>query len=125
MSVERTRLIEQVREGMHVVDLNGDKLGDVEYVQMGDEGAITTQGTNQDSPQEQMPKAAIGGVTETLHDSEPDVPDTKRRQLLRSGFIKVDRSWGHAARYVEPDQIAEVTGDTVRLSIAQDELPRD
>jgi hypothetical protein len=58
--------------------------------------------------------AAIPVMGEGLDD--PDLPDELREELRRTGFIEV-----HApglkgpARYIHGDQIAEISGDTVRL----------
>jgi hypothetical protein len=43
-SIFRTSLIDQVQEGMTVIDADGEKLGTVEYIKAGDAGAATTGG---------------------------------------------------------------------------------
>ena len=45
-----SRSMEQIEEGMTVVDLAGEKVGKVEYVQFGDPGSITTQGNDLGQP---------------------------------------------------------------------------
>lgn len=132
MSTERARdddtlfntsPIEQVREGMTVVDAAGEKLGTVEYVQMGDPDAATTRGTEQTSLGQQLPKSVISGATEPFFNDEPELPEPLRRQLIHSGFIKVDRpGFGGKDRYFRSDAIQEVVNDTVRLKVHKDQL---
>jgi hypothetical protein len=114
--------IAQVTDGMTVVDSAGEKVGDVEYVQMGDPQAATTRGNEPDEP------GLIGQVGMAIlgDEREPDVPEPKRSQLLRYGFIKVDGpGLTDADRYVRSDRIAGVSGDTVTLTVPKDELPTE
>ncbi len=124
MTTERTHLIEHVREGMQVVDGNGDKLGKVEFVQMGEPEAATTRGTDQNPLNAQLPKSVISGISEAVSGTEPAVPEAERAQLMRHGFIKIDRSLWHADRYARADQIGEVAGDTVTLQVLKDDLTK-
>lgn len=110
-TVFHTQPVERVQEGMTVVDAAGEKLGTVAYVKMGDPQAVTTQGNEPGQPGSigEVPLAVTG-------EREPDVPEPLRSQLLRSGFIKVDRPGLLAAdRYVPGDRIGDVSGDTVTL----------
>src|SRR5207249_1306676 len=43
-SVFKSKLIERVQEGMRVIDANGDDIGSVEHLKMGDPEALTTAG---------------------------------------------------------------------------------
>lgn len=110
--VFNTPLIEQVYQGMKVVDATGEEVGEVEYVQMGDPGTVTTAGNEYQEP------GFIRGVARSIFGDEPDVPEPLRSQLLRSGFIKVDGPGllDHD-RYVRGDQIRSVADDTVTLAI--------
>src|SRR5205814_9554725 len=85
-SVFHTSPIELVREGMSVVDAAGEKVGKVEGLKMGDPEAVTTAGN------ENRPTDLIGQVVRTWagDEVEPDLPEPRRSELLRSGFIKVD-----------------------------------
>ena len=116
------RLIERVTEGMTVVDLAGEKVGKVEYVQFGDPQAITTAG-NEDQAGDTGPLGvlgrAIGGGG-----GEPDVPEPARSQLLRHGFLKVDGpGLTDTDRYVRSDLIGSVADDTVTLRVHKVQLP--
>ena len=92
-------LIDQVREGMTVVDVAEQELGTVAYVGRGDR-----QG-----------RSANTGMDD---EGEPDMPEPERSELLRSGFIKVEGPvLTDGDRYVKSDRIAAVSGDTVRLTL--------
>ena len=99
--IDRIGPIEQVHEGMRVVDADGNKVGTVELVKMGDPEAVTTEG--QDT-----------GL------DEPNLPPPFADRLLRIGFLKVDRK-GLFARdvYVASTEIDRVDNDTVVLSLPQ------
>lgn len=116
--------IESVREGMLVIDSAGEHIGKVEAIRMGDPEAITTEGN--------VP-AGQNFITEivaeaTGQEAVPGVPTTLRRELIRKGYIKIDapglepfdHDW-----FAASDQIASVTGDTVRLSVPKDQVPRE
>lgn len=110
--------IEWVREGMTVVDATGEHVGTVEFVRMGDPQA-TTVGADQPGD---------GGFVEDIaeafgYDEEPDLPPSLRARLMRVGFIKIDGSGlTDSDHYAMADKIAEVTGDTVRLSVGKGNL---
>ncbi len=99
--IDRIGPIEQVFEGMRVVDADRNKVGTVELVKMGDPEAVTTQG--QDT-----------GL------DEPHLPPPFADRLLRIGFIKVNRK-GLFSRdvYVAATEIDRVNDDTVVLAVPQ------
>jgi hypothetical protein len=101
---DRIGPIEQVHEGMRVVDTDRDKVGTVVLVKMGDPEAVTTQG--QDTGLE-----------------EPHLPPPFVDRLQRIGFLKVDRK-GLFTRdvYVAATEIDRVDNDTVVLSVPQQML---
>jgi hypothetical protein len=118
---EQSRLIEQVREGMIVIDADGVLVGPVQYLQMGDPEAATTEGQGDSNP--------AGGVAlgDTLGDeiNEPDAPEPLRSRLLRCGFLKIDGpgpEWYDTDLYVRADAITEVAGDIVRVSVRRREM---
>lgn len=133
-----TKLIEQVFEGMKVVDNAGENLGKVDYVQMGDPNAATTQG--QMNTGSGVGSAAVapgimadtgsagGGVAPIPLDLNrgPDVPEPERSNLIRMGYFKVNGpgiKWlGGANYYVRADQILDVTDDTVRVGVQKREV---
>ena len=116
-SVFRTPLIEQVHQGMEVADAAGEKLGRVEYVQMGDPQAVTTQGEDYQTP------GVVRDVVRSIVGSEPDVPEPLHSRLLRSGFIKIDGpGFISNGRSVSAEQIRSISGDTVTLAASKDQL---
>ena len=114
--------IAMVQDHMKVVDANGEDLGKVEYIKLGDPQTATTSGQ----------EMGVGGAVDALgdvgdvllgEDTEPDVEEPLRSQLLRTGFVKIDgKGWFGTDRYVPADQIASVTDDTVRLSVTKDQM---
>jgi len=110
--------IAQVREGMQVVDSASEHVGKVTAVQMGDPGAATVDSDTPDRG------GFLGDIARLFGGGdEPDLPETLRARLMRSGFIKVDESiLSTSDRYIAANQIAEVTGDTVRLNVTRDRI---
>ncbi len=112
--------ISRVHEGMRVVDATGDEVGKVQFVRMGDPEAITTEG-NEGQPSELMGKIASAVLPE---EREPDVPEPLRTNLLRTGYVKIDGpGLRDTDRYASSSQVRDVSGDTVRLSVARRQLP--
>ena len=121
-SVFSTQPIELVREGMEVYDAAGDKIGKVEYLKMGDPQAVTTAG------EEHEAGGMIGRVAQTFFpgETEPDVPEPLRAQLVRYGFIKVDGpGLLDKDRYVRSDLIGNVSDEVVTLKVSKDQLPKE
>jgi hypothetical protein len=107
----------RVREGMPVVDATGQKLGTVEHVKMGNPDTATARGSVQGSadPVLEIAASVFGG--------EADVPEPKRSQLLRYGFIRIDGSGlSDTDRFVRSDKIRDVVDDTVYLTMSKDQL---
>ena len=121
-SVFSTQPIEHVREGMKVIDRDDKQIGAVEYVKMGDPQAVTTAGNERETG------GLAGQIARTVFEdeTEPDVPEPQRAQLVRHGFLKVDGEGLFGAdRYVRADQIANVSDERVILNVSKDELPRE
>ncbi|MDQ3655928.1 MAG: hypothetical protein M3457_12720 [Chloroflexota bacterium] len=109
--------IGDVREGMHVIDAAGEEIGTVDLVQMGNPEAATLG----DDTRTEGGGLFLNVAKAFGFENEPDVPAGLRDRLLRLGYIKVNAS-GLTDRYVIADQIAGVSGDTVRLSLAEDQM---
>ncbi|MCC6613635.1 MAG: hypothetical protein IT320_09165 [Anaerolineae bacterium] len=115
-------LTTNVHEEMEVFDLNGDKVGTVEFVRLSDELAST------DYPETATPGAIddqndsfIEDIAEVFTDW-PRLPEEMRERLLRSGFVRIDRGLIKSDVVATPDQIANVTEDAVYLNVAEDAL---
>src|SRR5438105_14358466 len=109
-SVFKTQLIERVQEGMRVIDANGDDIGYVQHLKMGDPEALTTPGNE--------PTVSAGYAPLSDDADEPQVPEPIRSDLLRVGYVKVDGPdiFDHD-RYLRADVIARVAGRTLLLRL--------
>src|SRR5215213_8925616 len=100
--------ISRVEQGMQVVDVDGQDVGSVEFVQMSDPEATTTAGNE---PREPAGLAHIAGVLGG-DEREPDVPEPLRSRLRRSGFVKIDGpDLRDTDRYVSSEHIGEVSDE--------------
>src|SRR2546422_2953886 len=114
-SVFKTRVMERVQEGMRVIDANGDDIGYVEQLKMGDPEALTTAGNE--------PTVSAGYVPLSGDAEEPEVPEPIRSDLLRVGYIKVDGpDLFDTDRYVRADAVERVEGNRVYLRLPKDRL---
>jgi hypothetical protein len=115
--------IAQVREGMTVVDQAGERIGKVDFVQMGDPQAVTNEGNALPDPNfiEEIGMVFAGG-----DEREPDVPEPLRSKLLRVGYIKVDGAGIFDKDYYVPaNQIGGVSRDMVTLTAAKRQLIKE
>jgi hypothetical protein len=110
-----TQLLSKVREGMRVIDANGEELGKVELVKMGDPEAVSVRPV---AVQDCLGlREALGGG------AEPHVPEPFFSHLLRLGFVKIDgRGWIDTDYYVTPDMIQSISGNTVSLKKTRDHV---
>jgi hypothetical protein len=113
---EPTVPLESLREGMTVVDANGQEVGTIGLVRFGDASAGATS----------EPPVLVGaGSIVTEGRTEPFVPDGLRDWLLRLGYVRVDdklRLRRDHHYYVLPHEIVAVDGDTVKLATPKGEL---
>lgn len=130
--------ITMVREKMKVVDANGEELGKVDQIKMGDPAAATTAGEDLDSTAggDVVVGAPVGGLGGSGGvglaggatgifggGDDPAVAEPMRSELLRMGYVKVDgKGWFDTDHYARADQIASVANDTVTLSVGKDAL---
>ena len=100
----------RVTEGMRVLDASGAHVGTVSDFKIGDPGAVTADGQRMDT--------GTGGIIGAVLGPEPRVPELQAEHLLRTGYLKIDRSGLFTgSMYVPADDIAEVTDDEVRLVV--------
>jgi hypothetical protein len=102
--------LEDVREGMDVVDPQGQRLGTVKFVKMGDPEAATAQGQNVGESH-----GLIDIATDALTGHGAPPPEMRER-LLRLGYIEVDATGLGGDFFIAADKVAEVTDTTVRLN---------
>ena len=109
--------LKRVRTGMRVVDVAGNEIGTVDDVKMGNPEAASTSGSGS------VPTDLVTAFTTSAFGFAADVPEPKRSQLLRYGYVKIDGSGlGDSDRYVRGDRVRDVSDDTVILSVGKDRL---
>ena len=116
--------IAEVEIGMPVVDVDGTPLGVVEYLDMSDPEAVTTEG-NRLEP--------VGGWLRDLASAigggnimEPRVAEPLRTRLVRTGFIKLAApGLLHHHRYVRADRIARVREGRVELAVRAEDAAHE
>ncbi len=107
--------LQQICIGMQVVDYTGNNLGKVELIQLPNADAVAVDANQQTT-------TGLGGAHKGTA-LEPDVPEPRRSELIRYGFIKIDNpAMGDINRYVRSDQIREVSSDTVKLAVMQEQI---
>jgi hypothetical protein len=114
--------LSRVEEGMKVFDRLHHEIGKVEYVQMSDDNPATPE-TEAATPGrvDDRRDTIIGAIADAFTTDELD--EEVRQRLLQAGFVRIDSSGLFAAdRYVTPDQIMSVSGDTVTLNVSREEL---
>lgn len=115
-------LTNYVREDMDVFDVNGDKIGEVDFVRLSDEDPSTeypetvTAGSVDDQD-----SSFVEDIADVFTDW-PRLPEEMRERLLRSGFVRIDRGLLKSDVIAMPDQITSVTEDAVYLNAAEDKL---
>ncbi|MCA9906648.1 MAG: hypothetical protein KC547_22490 [Anaerolineae bacterium] len=111
-----------VREGMHVFDMNGDKIGKVEFVRMSDEDPSTEYPeTVTPGAIDEQNSSFIEEIADVFTDW-PQLPEEMRERLLRSGFVRIDRGLLKSDAIATPEQIARVSEDGVHLNVTEDNL---
>lgn len=129
------RLLEQVRNGMHVRDSAGKDLGKVDDVYFGESSwAAEESGTGAVTPGAQAGGTSAGGIDRAapannmglpetgMGASFSKLPDVEQRRLQRVGFFRIEGGLFGSDRYVAPDQIHSITGDEVQLAVPAERL---
>lgn len=119
-----TEELTRIEEGMTVIDVNGDKVGTVEFVRFGDED-YTQPGpeTSEVYYATEREDTFIDIVAQVFDPHEIDaMPKELQERMYRHGFLKVDPGLFHRDRYVLLDNVNSVMDSEVHLSITKDEL---
>jgi hypothetical protein len=109
-------LIAEITPGMLVVDANGEHVGTVDMVTLGDPNAITVQ----------APGGGLGAggsladLVSAAALDEPDVPADAAARLQRTGYLKVNGA-ADGVVYVQAGQIFDLD-DVVRLNVPRADL---
>lgn len=110
---ERNDLLAMIKEGMTVVDVDGDRVGTVSFVHMAD------LNDPDDNPGQR--DAGLLGALDDVFDPDEDGDVTAR--MLREGYVKIDATGIFSDdKYIEPHEIAGVEGDTVQLRLDKDSI---
>ncbi len=114
---DTNKLLQQITEGMSVVDASGEDVGKVTFVHFTDPGAATNDPAGDPSDGtflEDLAQAFTGAAG-------PD--EEVQQRLLKQGFVKIDaKGVIDDEKYVTSRQVAGVSGDVVRLSISKDAM---
>lgn len=112
--------LNRIHEGMAVHDKDGDEIGNVVYIQFGDEDpdkpgpeTQTAQGYGE------RDKGLVDDITEAFDSGK--IPEELKGRLLRYGYIKIGQTLA-ADKYVPLDKVAEVSKEKVTLSATEAEL---
>jgi hypothetical protein len=106
--------LDEVDEGMDVYDVNGDHIGEVEYLHYGTEGY--SEPVDDDMP------ADIFEMFAEAFDGSPDLPEEVVERLYQDGFIRIEKGILRNDSYVLATNIRSVDSDGVHLSISRDEI---
>lgn len=102
----------KVREGMDVVDLNGEKIGEVRSFKMGDPNAVTTEG------QQMETDSTLFTILRNAFGDASDVSEQEHERLLRLGYVEVDASGLFKKDFVvAANQVDRVDNDQVYISV--------
>ena len=108
-------LLNYVRQGMDVFDVNEKKIGTVTFVKFADANAVETSAEHNDP-------ANLVDVVRGVVAEEDEMPDELESRLLRQGYLRVDGGMLASDRFAMSNQIALVTEHRVELTIPEEEL---
>ena len=116
-------MLHSIREGMEVYDINGDKIGTVDYVQFGDEDVTTPGAETQTAADPAMHRddSLMENIAEAFT-ADNDLPEQLAAQMIREGYIKIGTGILRSDRYALMSQVASVTGERIDLNIDKDTL---
>ena len=123
----RDDVLAMIKEGMTVVDVDGDDVGKVSHVQMADlndadnTGAANRRDTGLFDLTPDNARDDDVGILEGFLGGGDRITE----RMERSGYVRIDASGIFTGdKYVEPHQVASVEGDTVRLTIDKDDIEK-
>ena len=119
------QLLNQIHDGMRVLDRDGHDIGMVDRVHLGDatdQAYERGKGPATTSSNPQSDTSPI--LRDFAHVFEPDnLPDELRERLWNRGFVRINASGILAAdRYLLPHQIDRIEKDQVLLNVLRKDL---
>lgn len=115
-ALNHNSLLKQIHEGMTVIDSDNNTIGEVKFVQFGDDNAQTTV-TEAATPSGTVTdENMMDSLLKNMFAVREDIPEEVRRRFMRYGYIRIDRSIFKADRYAVADQIASVSDESVYLT---------
>lgn len=105
----------RVEVGMRVLDSDGETVGTVSDVKMGDPAAVTIAG-------QQHQRGLVDEVIDAFAGAEPHVPRQRAEQLLRMGYVKIDATGLLAKNLYAGGEEIDSVDSTVRLSVPRQQL---
>ncbi|RPI82988.1 MAG: hypothetical protein EHM41_17035 [Chloroflexi bacterium] len=124
-------ILTRVKEGMTVVDQNGDKIGEVETVVFGSVGEGTIGEATGPADSTTPPNWHEGTIVDMMAKIFDDDDDDAGREIMeerlaREGFFKVNSTGLFSSDwYVTPDQVEAISEDLVQLNTGKDSLLKD
>ena len=114
------KLLAAVHEDMTVYDNEGDKVGSVKFVYLGED--LETAATVEAAPLADHP--SYGELLSDVVAGTEDVPDEVAQRMMQRGFIKIGGGVFSKARYALPDHISKVSAseDEIHLRVGEDKL---
>jgi hypothetical protein len=118
------RILRSIREGMPVVDADGDEVGTVDKVFLGDlsDEMIEDRGAGATSPAFDMAQRddLIAVLADALMPNE--LPEELAERLMNNGYILMNVGLFRRDRFIMPDRIAGVYDGKVRLTVSRDQM---
>lgn len=113
--------LNRVEEGMKVFDRLQHEIGKVDYVKLSDDNPATEEVEAATPSLEPRRETLLDAVADVFDPDELD--EEVRARLMQQGFVRIDSAGLFASdRYVTPDQIMSVSGDSVTLNVSREEL---
>ena len=113
-----SKVLQRVREGMAVYDVDGQRVGVVDYVFLGAASEQTLErgeGPATAPDPSDRPNSLVDDLVTVF--APDNLPEELKERLRRNGFLRIDADGLFAPdRYVMPDQVARVD-EHVHLSV--------
>ena len=116
-------ILNNIREGMNVYDLSGDKVGTVREVYFGTGAGFDATPQTADNPNTAVADNPIYTVLTSIFGADDNLPETLRDRMFHDGFIRINTDGIFASdRYALAEQISQALGDDVQLTVNYDAL---